>query len=264
MNQIAYSALIAFISSLLTLTVMATLSPGEAQTEHALRTISMEELASQNSADACWKAIDGRVYDVTDFIARHPTDPEVMTQWCGRDATEAWYDKGNGRPHSARAEVMLADYYIGLLEGTDISKALSLPSEQERAAEPQARSTLNGQYADGTYYAESEPSSRGLISIVEISVHQGRVIAVYYDEIQRNEAGEVTYRKSQDLNYAQRWRAVSGISQLTAFPAYARQLIETGQPDSVDALSGATGAYDSFMAVVRSALAESQPAEPAE
>jgi len=257
MNQIAYSLFIAFVSSVLTLAGVAWLMPGQARAETSGDRISLEELARHDSADSCWKAIDGRVYDITDYINFHPTDPEVVIDWCGKEATDAWYDKGNGRPHSARATAMLADYFIGVLEGTDVSGPLEAV-EPEPASKPALPST--GKYKDGTYYAESEPSSRGWISMVEISVMNGRIIAVYYDEVQRDEEGMITTRKSSDMNYAQRWRGVSGgITQLTAFPAYAQQLVNTGVPEGVDALSGATGAYDGFQAVVREALSQATP-----
>ncbi|GGX40413.1 cytochrome b5 domain-containing protein [Saccharospirillum salsuginis] len=257
MNQIAYTLFIAFVSSVLTLAGVVWLSPGQAMAETTPNTVSLQELASHDSADSCWKAIDGRVYDITDYINFHPTDPEVVTEWCGKVATDAWYDKGNGRAHSARATAMLAEYYVGVLEGAQVSGPLEAV-EPEPASKPALPST--GEYKDGSYYAESEPSSRGWISMVEISVMNGRIIAVYYDEIQRDEEGNVTTRKSADMNYAQRWRGVSGgVTQLTAFPAYARQLVNTGVPEGVDALSGATGAYDGFQAVVRDALSQATP-----
>ena len=257
MNQIAYTLFIAFVSSVLTLAGVVWLSPGQAVAETTVNTISLEELASHDRADRCWKAIDGRVYDITEYIDFHPTDPSVVTEWCGKVATEAWYDKGNGRAHSARATAMLADYYIGVLEGAGVSGPLEAV-EPEPVSKPASPST--SEYKDGTYYAESEPDGRGWISIVEISVMRSRIIAVYYDEIQRNEEGDVIARKSADLSYAQRWRSVSGgVTQLTAFPAYARQLVNTGVPDGVDALSGATGAYEGFQARVREALSQATP-----
>lgn len=252
MNRIAYTFFIAFVSSIATLIGIARFAPETAQAESSASEITLEELGRHDSADSCWKAIDGRVYDVTAFIDRHPTEAEVLTDWCGREATSAWYDKGNGRPHSNRATTLLAQYEIGVLEGAEVASP-SIPTDQ---TEPVVRSSP-GRYRDGSYYAESEPDSRGWVSIVEISVHDGRPLAVHYDEVQRDADGRVTARKSADLDYAQRWRTVSGgISQLTAFHAYAQQLVKAGHPDGVDALSGATGAYDRFQALVRDALSD--------
>lgn len=36
------------------------------------RSVSLEELAQHNTAGSCWIAIEGKVYDVTTFLADHP------------------------------------------------------------------------------------------------------------------------------------------------------------------------------------------------
>lgn len=119
MNKVAYTAFVAFISSVLTLVAVYVFSPGPGTTvemRDGLRQISMAELALHDSEDNCWKAINGYVYDVTEYIPNHPTPAFVMTRWCGQDATEGWVEKGRGRgAHSPAAEVMLKDYLIGVL-----------------------------------------------------------------------------------------------------------------------------------------------------
>lgn len=123
MNKIAYTAFVAFWSSMATLLAVFLLSEdptpdsGEERPtagEH-LRRISPEELARHDSRNSCWKAIEGNVYDITDYIDDHPTSPRVLTQWCGRESTEAWRTKGRGRAHSGRAAELLEQYRIGTL-----------------------------------------------------------------------------------------------------------------------------------------------------
>jgi len=75
------------------------------------------------------------------------------------------------------------------------------------------------------------------------------------DELSRDEDGTVNYRKSADMNYAERWRRVSGgVTQLSTYPAYEQMLIEQGVPEGVDANSGPTGAYDAFVGLATEAL----------
>lgn len=256
MNKFAYSALVAFISSLVTLSLVVWLAPSTTVASSAgeLRVIEPEELARHDTADSCWKAIGGRVYDVTEFIDRHPTPEAVMTEWCGRDSTEAWNDLGNGRSHSASAERLLANFLIGRLAGAALEEA----DEPDVMPEKTSPAPVGG-YRDGSYYAESEPDDRGYIGIIEVTVNQGRILGVYYDEITRDEAGNVSSRKSADLNYAQRWRRVSGgVSQLSAYPAYQVQLLKSAAPDGVDALSGATGTYESFVGLAEEALRQAR------
>ena len=124
-NRIAYTAFVAFWASLVTLLAVAWLAgerpagapaPGEAAPPaDGLPAISPEELARHDHRESCWKAIHGKVYDVTDFLDAHPTPVSVMLEWCGRESTEAWDTKGYGRPHSEAAEEMLEDYLVGRL-----------------------------------------------------------------------------------------------------------------------------------------------------
>lgn len=264
MNKFAYSALVAFVSSLLTLITLVWVAPSVAETDGTLREIGLDELAEHNTADRCWKEINGLVYDVTDFVDRHPTPESVITEWCGRPSTEGWVDKGDGRPHSAGAEAMLADYLIGYLEGADVdlealNQAASEPAVVSTQRAPSEASVGGVRYRDGSYYAEAEPGSRGTFGVIEITVHDDRIVGVYYDELMRDEEGAVNYRKSADMNYAERWRRVSGgVTQLSTYPAYQQMLIEQGVPEGVDAISGATGVHETFVGLATQALSEAR------
>jgi cytochrome b involved in lipid metabolism len=264
MNKIAFSALIAFLSSILTLVTVVWVAPTVAQNDEQIREISLTELGEHNSADSCWKEIEGLVYDVTDFIDRHPTPPSVMTDWCGRPSTEGWVDKGNGRPHSANAEALLQDFLVGYLEGTDVDPELlsKTVAAAGSTATQRTASGVEGQstgYRDGSYFAEAEPGERGTFGAIEITVHGSRIAGVYYDEFKRDEEGAINYRKSADMNYAERWRRVSGgVSQLSSYPAYEQMLMEQGLPDGVDAISGATDAYEAFVGLAEEALSEAR------
>jgi cytochrome b involved in lipid metabolism len=75
----------------------------------------VEELSRHDRRESCWKAIHGKVFDVTEFLDAHPTPVSVMLEWCGRECTEAWETKGYGTPHGQAAEGMLEDYLVGRL-----------------------------------------------------------------------------------------------------------------------------------------------------
>ncbi len=120
MNKIAYTAFVAFLASILTLLSANALSQsGDERPDDDLDTVTLDELAEHDGAESCWKAIHGRVYDVTDYIPDHPTEEEVMLEWCGKEATEGWDNKRPGVPHSARAEGMLEEYLVGRLVDED-------------------------------------------------------------------------------------------------------------------------------------------------
>lgn len=115
MKKTAFAAFIAFWSSVVTLLAVDALSPATVAGEGELPTYTLEEVAAHDSLEACWMAIEGKVYDLSGYIPDHPTPPSVIKPWCGREATEGMRTKGYGRDHSAAAWGMLDDYLIGRL-----------------------------------------------------------------------------------------------------------------------------------------------------
>src|SRR6478752_790842 len=67
------------------------------------RVISAAELASHGRPESCWMAIRSSVYDITAYLPDHPSRPQVIEPWCGKEATEAYATKMKGRPHSKEA-----------------------------------------------------------------------------------------------------------------------------------------------------------------
>ncbi|WP_265944869.1 cytochrome b5 domain-containing protein [Dechloromonas sp. A34] len=81
----------------------------------AEKTYSKADLTKHASAENCWMAIRGGVYDLSAYLPDHPSRPEVVLPWCGREATEAYNTKTKGRPHAPYADELLAKYKIGKL-----------------------------------------------------------------------------------------------------------------------------------------------------
>ncbi|MGQ9371323.1 cytochrome b5 domain-containing protein [Azospirillum sp. ST 5-10] len=77
------------------------------------RVISATELARHARPDDCWMAIRGGVYDLTAYLPDHPSRPQIIEVWCGREATDAYDTKTRGRPHSGEADDLLTRYRIG-------------------------------------------------------------------------------------------------------------------------------------------------------
>lgn len=75
-----------------------------------LGTISMAEVAANNTPEACWTVVDGTVYDMTGFIARHPAGAGAIIDMCGKDASGSFNGahEGQGEP-----EEWLAVFQIG-------------------------------------------------------------------------------------------------------------------------------------------------------
>ena len=79
------------------------------------RRLTLAEVARHARPDDCWMAIDGSVYDFTAYLPRHPSEPEVIEAWCGREASEAYRTKTRGRPPTPNADTMLPKYRNGAL-----------------------------------------------------------------------------------------------------------------------------------------------------
>lgn len=82
-----------------------------------------DQVAAHNSADDCWTIVSGTVYDITDYIPRHPGGDRIL-QACGQDGTSLFNERqtaegepvGTGTPHSSSANSQLQDFEIGTLD----------------------------------------------------------------------------------------------------------------------------------------------------
>lgn len=79
------------------------------------RIIAPAELAKHAAPENCWMAIRGAVYDLSAYLPDHPSRPDIVLPWCGKEATEAYNTKMKGRPHSKSADELLVKYRIGTL-----------------------------------------------------------------------------------------------------------------------------------------------------
>ena len=86
------------------------------QTETETKTYTEDELSQHNSKQDCWLAIEGNVYDVTNFIPQHPGGKAIL-EGCGTNATQLFNTRpmGSNTPHSPKAREKLPNFYIGKL-----------------------------------------------------------------------------------------------------------------------------------------------------
>ena len=77
------------------------------------KTISPAELARHAMPNNCWMAIRGSVYDLSAYLPEHPSRPDIIEPWCGKEATQAYNTKTKGRPHAPYADELLGKYRIG-------------------------------------------------------------------------------------------------------------------------------------------------------
>ncbi|KAL3860123.1 hypothetical protein ACJMK2_010288 [Sinanodonta woodiana] len=76
---------------------------------------SRTEVSNHCDASSCWIVLDNKIYDVTEFLSKHPGGPDIILENAGRDATVPFKDKG----HSMDAIRLIDQYYIGDLTVSD-------------------------------------------------------------------------------------------------------------------------------------------------
>lgn len=120
MKKLVYTVFIAFWAAIATLLALHELGPQRgsepgrtAADAERPAGYSMAEVAEHGTLEDCWMVIEGAVYDISDYVPRHPAPPAVLAPWCGREATKGMRTKGDSSDHSARAWRMLDRYRIG-------------------------------------------------------------------------------------------------------------------------------------------------------
>jgi cytochrome b involved in lipid metabolism len=73
---------------------------------------TLAQVAQKNSQSACWVAIDGMVYDLTDWIRQHPGGRGAILSLCGTDGTSSFNAQHGGRAGPSAA---LDRYVLGPL-----------------------------------------------------------------------------------------------------------------------------------------------------
>jgi cytochrome b involved in lipid metabolism len=77
------------------------------------KTYTMEEVAKHNSKESCWTVIRGEVYDLTNWIDKHPGGADKILKICGKDGTDLFVKQHGGKE---KPEKILEDFEIGTLK----------------------------------------------------------------------------------------------------------------------------------------------------
>lgn len=80
-------------------------------TADQLPTYTLADIATHNTAESCWTAIKGNVYDMTAFISQHPGGERGILKTCGKDGTQDFLGAHSRGP----AEKSLTNFIIGTL-----------------------------------------------------------------------------------------------------------------------------------------------------
>ncbi|EEH03778.1 L-lactate ferricytochrome c oxidoreductase [Histoplasma capsulatum G186AR] len=86
------------------------------------KVLDAAEVAKHNSADSCWVVLYGKVYDVTDFLQKHPGGAQIILQLAGKDATDE-FDPIH--PSGTLEDNLKPEAFLGTINPDTLSKATS-------------------------------------------------------------------------------------------------------------------------------------------
>nr|BBJ05335.1 hypothetical protein YBY_31840 [Marinobacter nauticus] len=253
-NRIAYTGFVAFVSVVLTLVVVNLVqgnpeptAGGTAENANGEAVFRLDQVAEHNNASSCWKVINGVVYDLTEYLPNHPTEEEVFTRWCGKEATSAWLDKGNGRPHSPRAAARLEDYRIGVIEGgapapapVETADSATKPATGDDRLGRMLLGLAPGNYLDGTYRGNF--IDRGLIQVsLQFRLEGGLIRGMSYRHLFYRDEDYLKMDSSAELypvlrQYQQISERLEGEPMEAIFRLYEPENVV----DDIDGYTGAT------------------------
>lgn len=73
---------------------------------------TLTQVATHNSANSCWSAVNGSVYDLTSWVNAHPGGKAAILMICGKDGSPLFNSQHGS---SSKVANILAKYKIGTL-----------------------------------------------------------------------------------------------------------------------------------------------------
>ncbi len=118
---------------------------------------------------------------------------------------------------------------------------------------PLASCKTASELQDGYYTAQASEFSHGWKEYITIMVKGGSIVSVEYNA--ENPSGFI---KSWDNAYMQTMLHSNGTYPNEYMRFYASQLLEDGQADGIDALTGATSSHSSFQKLAEAVLEQAR------
>lgn len=102
--------------------------------------LTNDEISKHSSSNDCWVVIEQKVYNVTDYLSKHPGGAGRISPYCGKDATQAFLTQDGKGSHSPEAFQILGILYVGDVNGNviqqpDTKAVQSIPVNNEKEEE---------------------------------------------------------------------------------------------------------------------------------
>lgn len=77
------------------------------------KSITLKKVKKNATSTSCWSIVNGKVYNLTNWINQHPGGSSRIIAMCGKDATRAFTQQHTG---NTRVAAELAPFQIGILK----------------------------------------------------------------------------------------------------------------------------------------------------
>ena len=71
---------------------------------------TIADISMHAPKDSCWSSIEGKVYDLTSWIGKHPGGDKAILSICGKDGSQTFDGKHGMDP---KAKGVLPKFYLG-------------------------------------------------------------------------------------------------------------------------------------------------------
>jgi major membrane immunogen (membrane-anchored lipoprotein) len=132
----------------------------------------------------------------------------------------------------------------------------TLPESKETAIAETAAMAEAVMYRDGTYKAQTEPDYEGYFTKAEVMVKDGKITSVDWSIYDANRNDKPFDENYEEVFAGNDYYTEQSRSDWKGSRTYGPKLIETQDPDGVDAVSGATWTNNKFKEIVKKALEE--------
>ncbi len=187
--------------------------------------------------------------------------PITLTTGCAGGRTTDGSASGQGTAGAETSEASGTVSAAGTLpeDGTAQGQAAeALPEPVEKAGIGTAATTDAVMYSDGTYKAQTEPDYEGYFTKAEVIVKDGKITSVDWSIYDANRNDKPFDDKYEEVFAGNDYYIEQSRSDWKGSRTYGPMLIETQDPDEVDAVSGATWTNKKFREIVKKALEEAE------
>ena len=77
---------------------------------------TIADVAIHNTSTDCWMIIDNNIYDLTKYQNAHPGGKMNIVNYCGKDASAEYKNRGGRGTHSMKADQLLKTYLVGTVK----------------------------------------------------------------------------------------------------------------------------------------------------